>query len=87
MTILIIHHMVKDYNAWRPAYDAHEKSRGSAGITNGRVFRRVEDPNDVMVLFDVADVAKARMWSVSEDLKSAMAQAGVSGKPAMYFIG
>jgi hypothetical protein len=67
--------------------NAHEKSRGSAGITNGRVFRGVEDPNDVMVLFDVADVAKARMWSVSEDLKSAMAQAGVSGKPAMYFIG
>jgi hypothetical protein len=40
-----------------------------------------------MVLFDVADVAIARMWSVSEALKSAMAQAAVSGKPTMYFIG
>jgi hypothetical protein len=40
-----------------------------------------------MVLFDVADVAKARMWSVSQDLKSVMAQAGVSSKPSMYFIG
>jgi hypothetical protein len=28
-------------------YDGHEKNRVSAGITNGRVFRRAEDPNDV----------------------------------------
>jgi hypothetical protein len=87
MTIMIVHHMVKDYSAWRPAYDAHEQSRVSAGITNGRVFRGVEDPNDIMLLFDVGDVDKARMWSVSADLKSAMARAGVSSRPAIYFIG
>ena len=36
-----------------------EKGRVSAGITNGRVFRSAEDPNDVVILQDVADVAKA----------------------------
>jgi hypothetical protein len=87
MTIVIIHHMVKDYSAWRPVYDAHAQSRVSAGITNGRVFRGVEDPNDIMLVFDVGDVAKARTWSVSADLKFVMAQAGVSSRPAIYFIG
>jgi hypothetical protein len=55
-----IHLKVKDYAAWRTDYDGREKSRLSAGITNGRVFRRAEDPNDLVVLQDVADVPKAR---------------------------
>jgi hypothetical protein len=43
---LTIHHKVKDYTAWRKGYDDHEKARHAAGITNGRVFRSAEDPND-----------------------------------------
>src|ERR1700688_5061937 len=55
---LAIHHKVKDYALWRKGYDEHEKSRLSAGITNGKVFRSAEDPNDILILQDVADVAK-----------------------------
>jgi hypothetical protein len=73
---LTIHHKVTDYNAWRKGYDAHEQSRHTAGITNGRVFRRAEDPNDVVILQDVADVAKARTFVASEDLKAAMQKSG-----------
>ena len=57
---LTIHIKVKDYSAWRQAYDGREKSRLAAGITNGRVFRNAQDQNDMVVLQDVADVAKAR---------------------------
>jgi hypothetical protein len=80
-----IHVKVKDYAAWRTAYDGHEKSRLSAGITNGRVFRRAEDPNDVVILQDVADVPKARSWFGSEDLKAAMQKSGVIGSPNIRF--
>ena len=59
---LTIHHRVTDYTAWRKGYDAHEQNRRSAGITNGRVFRSAEDPNDVVVLQDVTDLAKARTF-------------------------
>jgi hypothetical protein len=59
---LTIHHKVKDYATWRTGYDGHERSRLAAGLTNGRVFRSAEDPNDVVILQDVADVAKARTW-------------------------
>ncbi len=44
---LTIHHKVKDYATWRKGYDEHEKSRNSAGVTNGKVFRSAEDPNDI----------------------------------------
>ena len=86
MALMLIHHRVKDYDAWRPLYDAHENSRASAGITNGRVFRRAEDPNDLVILFDAADVAKARSWTTSEDLKSAMQKAGVLRPPTIHFM-
>ena len=80
-----VHIKVKDYAMWRTSYDGHEKSRISAGITNGRVFRRAEDPNDVVILQDVADVPKARSWFGSDDLKAAMQKSGVLGSPSIRF--
>ena len=82
---LTVHIKVKDYATWRTAYDGHEKRRVSAGITNGRVFRSAEDPNDVVILQDVADVAKARTWFGSDDLKAAMQKSGVLGSPNVRF--
>ncbi len=82
---LSIHHKVKDYTSWRKGYDEHEKSRISAGLTNGKVFRSAEDPNDVLILQDVADVAKARAWLGGTDLKSAMEKAGVVGSHVVRF--
>src|SRR3984893_4041662 len=78
---LTIHLKVKDYGTWRSAYDGREKGRLSAGISNGRVFRNAEDPNDVVILQDVADAARARSWLGSIDVKAAMQKNGVVGTP------
>ena len=86
MTTLLIKTTVSDYAKWRPAYDAHEPSRIGATITNGRVYCRPEDPNDMVLLFDVADAAKARGWTVGDDLKGVMKSAGVLGVPTFTFI-
>ena len=82
---LTVHIKVKDYATWRTAYDGHEKGRVSAGITNGRVFRSAEDPNDVVILQDVTDVAKARAWLGSTEMKTAMEKSGVVGSPNIRF--
>jgi len=82
---LTVHFKVKDFNAWRTGYNGNEKGRVSAGITNGRVFRNADDPNEVVVLQDVADVAKARNWFGSDDLKAAMQKDGVIGSPSIRF--
>jgi hypothetical protein len=82
---LTIHIKVKDYATWRPAYDGQEKNRLSAGVTNGRVFRNAQDPNDIVILQDVADVAKARTWLGSDDLKATMQKSGVVGSPNVRF--
>jgi hypothetical protein len=82
---LTVHFKVKDFNAWRTSYNGDEKGRQSAGITNGRVFRSADDPNEVVILQDVADVAKARTWLGSDDLKAAMQKSGVIGSPSVRF--
>jgi hypothetical protein len=82
---LTLHFKVKDFNAWRTGYNGSEKGRVSAGITNGRVFRNADDPNEVVVLQDVSDVVKARTWLGSEDLKAAMQKSGVIGSPSIRF--
>ena len=87
MASMIIHHSVRDYAAWRPGYDAHESSRVAAGITDCRVYRNVEDTNDIVIVANVSDLAKARAWTASDDLKTAMQKAGVLGAPTIHLIG
>jgi hypothetical protein len=82
---MTVHYKVRDYAAWRTDYNANEKSRLLAGITNGRVFRNADDQNDLVVLQDAADVAKARTWFGSDDLKAAMQKSGVIGSPSIRF--
>jgi hypothetical protein len=82
---LTIHLKVKDFNAWRTSYNGREQNRVSAGIKNGRVFRNADDQNDVVILQDVTDVAKARTWLGSPEMKTAMEKSGVVGSPSIRF--
>ena len=78
---LTLHFKVKDFNAWQTSYNGNEKNCTSAGITKSKVFRSVADPNDVLLLQDVADVSKARTWYSSSEMKSVMEKSGVVGSP------
>jgi hypothetical protein len=49
------------------------------------VFRSPDDPNDVVILQDVADVSKARTWLGSNEMKSVMEKSGVIGSPSIRF--
>ena len=79
---LTIHFKVKDFNAWQTSY-GNEKNRTTAGITKSKVFRCTDDPNDVLLLQDVADVSKARTWYGSSEMKSLMEKGGVVGSPTI----
>ena len=80
---LTLHFKVKDFNAWQTSYNGNEKNRASAGITKSKVFRSSDDPNDVLILQDVADVAKACTWYGSSEMKTLMEKSGVLGSPTI----
>ena len=78
MALVIVRHKVKDFAAWKNAFDAHASARGTAGLSNTRLFRSVDDPSEVVILFDTDDIGKAKQFIESPELKLAMAAAGCS---------
>src|SRR3712207_1667019 len=85
MGTMITRHAIRDYGAWRPVFDAHVPAQAAAGLTNGRVYRSAEDPNDILILFDMADRRRAEEFCRSGDLRATMESAGVVGQPEHRF--
>ena len=83
---MLIRHKVADFGKWKPVYDAHQPSRQRAGLKEEHPFHNAEDPNEVLLLFSVEDVDKAKAFSASDDLRQAMEKSGVSDKPDVYFL-
>jgi len=50
------------------------------------VLRNADSPNEVIVLHEYDDMAKARQFAQSEELKQIMQRAGVTDHPDIYFL-
>ena len=86
MGMLVIHHQVKDFAAWKSGYDKHADKRKDAGLTHDHVLQAVGDPNAVTIVMDFADLARAKAFAASADLKAAMKAAGVVGAPTIHIL-
>ena len=83
--VLIIHHRVADYAKWRPVFVGDKARQEAAGLTNPDVYQG-KNPNDVFIIYDMADEAKAKAFAASKGLRDAMKKAGVAGKPDIMFL-
>jgi len=86
MGLVIVRHKVKDFATWKKAFDAHAGAQKASGLTNPRVYRSADDGNETVVLFDAADMSKAKAFGASPDLKSTMQAAGVIDQPTVYLL-
>jgi hypothetical protein len=61
MPILQIEHGVRDYEAWKAAFDSDPVGRAAGGVRGYRVLRPTDDPNHVVVdlEFDTLGEAEA----------------------------
>lgn len=85
-TAIAINHTVEDWAKWKEAFDNHDSLRKMNGFMEPSLFVSVDNPNDVHVFIPSKDHESARAFSSSEDLKSAMQEAGVTGEPKMGFL-
>jgi len=85
MATLFVRHKVKEFGAWKVAYDAFDAERKTMGVTDHGVFQEENSPNDVTLYheFDNLDTAKAFVGSAR--LKAVMESAGVVGPPDIWF--
>ena len=82
---LIITHKVKDWDAWKKEFDDHKQARMDAGLIDRGLGHEVDDPHAVTIVLAVTDMAKAKAFIQSKDLKDKMDKAGVEGKPSFFF--
>ena len=61
MPILQIEHRVRDYDAWKRAFDSDPVGRSQGGVRKHRIVRGVDDPNLVAIEleFDQAEAAES----------------------------
>src|SRR5579872_5984956 len=86
MVTLVVHHRVRDYDAWKPVFDEHESTRRGHGEIEHRVYRDIRDPNRVIVHNDFPSEEAARGFLEDPSLREAMSRAGVEGEPGISFI-
>lgn len=86
MPHLFVRHKVADYKVWRVGFDAHLAERQRAGLTDLHVYSTRDDPNDVVMMFTVLDMERAKAYTESDHLKQSMRQFGVIGKPEAVFL-
>ena len=83
---LIIRHEVRDYAAWKAAFDGHGEARSRAGVVGHAVSRSVRNPNVVVIYLQAASLEALRAFVAASELKAVMQAAGVVGAPELSFV-
>jgi heme-degrading monooxygenase HmoA len=81
MVYLLVQHTVADYRKWRPIFDENDRMRRASGGGDYQVFRGVNNPNEITILFEWDSQEDAQQFAQSEELKKAMERAGVISRP------
>jgi hypothetical protein len=62
MAILQIEHRVRDYDAWKQAFDSDPVGRKDGGVLRYRVARSAADPNLVLIELEFDEPGKAEAF-------------------------
>jgi hypothetical protein len=84
--LMVVTHKVKDFAKWKMGYEAHDSARLAAGIHKYVLGRHVDDSSMILVAMKIDDLAKAKDFGKSADLKKVMQNLGVVGSPSIRFI-
>jgi hypothetical protein len=86
MPHILVRHKVSDFSKWKSAYDSHAPARKEGGLKEEHLLRNMDDPNEVILFFEITDLKKAKQFTASANLRDAMQDAGVVDKPDIYFL-
>lgn len=85
MVTMFVKHKVNDFATWKRFYDEFASVRKAKGVTGASVHRDTGDSSVVVVTHQFQDLGAATTFAGSEELKSTMMKAGVSGPPEIWF--
>jgi hypothetical protein len=81
-----ISHTVKDYDKWRPAFNADSPARKASGLEFLVIGRNTANPNNLLIVLNASDVQKAKDFAANPRLKDVMEKHGVISKPDINYF-
>ena len=76
---------VKDWDIWKKNFDSDKQARMDAGLTDRAVGHGIDDNHMVSVVLLINDLAKAKAFMSSKELKDKMDKGGVEGPPTIFY--
>ncbi len=74
---LFIRVQVPDFGAWYREHKRQSRARAKYGLSDGPVYRELDNPNAAMVQLNTNDLPKAIQWFKTTEFCEAMLRAGV----------
>ncbi len=84
--ILATQHKVEDYDKFKELFDGSIDMRKAGGEKSYQICRNVDDPNDLVLLFEWESVESARKYIQNPKLAEAQKQAGLVGRPNIRIL-
>jgi uncharacterized protein (DUF1330 family) len=86
MSYVVVRLTVEDAEKWKAGFQQAAPLRKSYGSKGARAFINADNPNEVLVLGEYEDAAKAREMFQSQEFRDATKRAGVIGKPEVVHL-
>jgi len=86
MATMIVKHRVANFDQWKSVFDSMNSVRKEHGWIGSTVHRDAADPNVVVIVNHVKDLAGAKRYGGSQALRDAMAKGGILGAPEIQFL-
>ena len=80
MPDIMIRVEAEDYAAWLKTHYDHVEDRRGYGMTDGPVYRDIDNPNAALFHIYVEDLDRAMQWFSTETFKEATKRATVVGR-------
>ena len=86
MTYVLVRFTVEDLGKWKTVFAEAASLRSAFGSMGMRAFSKTGSPNEVVVLGEYEDQAKAGEMFQSPEFREATKRAGVMGPPEVSFL-
>jgi len=71
---------VEDFDTWLQVHRSNAERRRDYGMTDGPIYRDIDDPSAVLVHIHVEDLDRALLWFGSAAFKEASAKSTAVGR-------
>ncbi|MBS1915609.1 MAG: hypothetical protein JST87_04985 [Bacteroidetes bacterium] len=83
--VVEVNHIVKNYEKWKPGFDNDSAARKEAGLELMVIGRSDANPNNLNIVLQASDIAKAKAFAGDPRLKEVMKKNGVTSKPEIHY--